>query len=225
MMKNENQRRAIVKAEASDLAISTPRGVESKPIDLDAARSILQAVVTIHENSFFEDSDLSRVGIYHIDQVMQALQVVSEDVMNSNNGNFYKLSVVEMLKKPTSHGTLALSVSYELTHTSEQYKKPVNLSMSLLNGKFVLESVIPLRHSDDRFNQNEIRFVDFRRGVRMVSMYDMKQSFSIDKFRYIWRGMRWLIANMLDWDGDLKFPEDLDNRALSKPESPKLLNN
>lgn len=172
-----------------------------EPLDLATARVVLATVVRTHENTLTEASNLTKVGIYDIDQVREALNLVSRDIMSG----------ISWVEKQTQSGRLMLFV-YHLSGEDSKTEEPESLYMSLTNaGGFVLESEVPLRQSDSWVRQDAVRFSDFRRGVNVVSMYDIKKKFSIDSFRHIWRGMRWLSANMLDWSGDFKLPEDLED--------------
>lgn len=49
----------------------------------------------------------------------------------------------------------------------------------------------------------------------------MRKQFSLEKYRHMWKGTRWLAANMLAWDNDgLIMPEELDTLPPNFPQLP-----
>lgn len=183
-------------------------------LDLTTARLVLETLVGIHENTLTETSDLTKVGKYDTNCIRKALNLVSQEILNTHQNELLLLGT-STTRKQTAYGKLSLTVFQKLDKNLKP-SEPESLYMSLTQGNnFVLESQVPLIETSS-WTQISIRFSDFRQGINVTSMYDMKDGFSIDKYRHIWRGMRWLSANMLDWDGKFKLPEDLDQTVLPR---------
>lgn len=205
MIEQKNQGKDIVK-----IGLREPQLPIRDFLDLDAARLVLEAVVGVHERTLTETSDLTKIGCYSTDQIREALDLVSQNIMASSGNE-------NRTEKQTPYGKLSLLVRRQIDKNLK-YGEPENLYMSLnKSGRYVLESEVPLGQGGSQFRQYAVRFSDFRQEVKVISMYNIRQDFSIEKFKHIWRGMRWLSANMLDWNGKFRLPEDLDVTVLPRP--------
>lgn len=246
--------KSLIKINGQDMVSAESRLPSRESVDLATARVILQAVVDTHENTFTEGSDLTRAGSYDIEQIRQALALVSQDIMQTRGVNQFGRSHAE---KQTPHGILSLVVRHRLYKKdgSRKFKpldvleepldtadgdkwdflegegiktgKPAFLKMYLTakNDDRVLLSELPLEDVIPAGLATSVGFYDYRDGGRMVSMYDYtygSEGFSIDGFKHMWRGLRWVSTNMLNWNEDFKLPEDLD-KSLPLGINPPLL--
>lgn len=211
--------------------------LDREPLALDKARLILEAVVNTPEDSFRKYSDLDRIGNYGIGEVRQALTVVASDLFKTHPGKDNLDSDIfnprlSQINKETPYGTLYIEMIRDKHASIRKFLsflirkrvigRPEFLQMSLIDdsepSRYVLESGVLLKNRQAPwvsvpFNASE-GFFDSRGKLPDVTfmhdaLEDAKKG-SMDKFRKTHLGMRWMAANMLEWDLDLKLPEDLD---------------
>lgn len=196
---------------------------------LDRARLILRTVVSIPEDSFTKYSDLDRIGSHDIGEVRQALTVVALDLFKTHpdkDGLDYDMlnPRLSRISKETPYGSLSLTMIRDKYPLKRKHVigRPEFLQMSLIDHsnprRYVLESGMLLENrqapwvSDLPFKALE-RFSDWREKQPDITfmtdaLEDAKKG-SMDKFIKTHLGMRWVAVNMLEWDLDLKLPEDL----------------
>ena len=163
---------SLVQAESdtpSKVLVTTQQGLTHKvSMDLEAARTILRAVVDLDEATITEQTDLTRAGEYTMDQVRQALRVISEDILGAE-----VQKVLPMVEKQTRHGRLHFALHKEYD-AQGKIGKPINAHLSLSSSRgYVLESVVPVRDSSSWVLQDAVRFSDFRHGTSITSVYDL----------------------------------------------------
>lgn len=250
----DEEPKGLIKINTQDIVPAKSKLPSREPVDLATARVILQTIVDTHENTFTEGSDLTKAGSYGIEQIREALTLVSQDIMQTMGVNQFGRSHAE---KQTPNGKLSLIVRHRL-YKKDGFRKlkplevleepldiddghewdllegegiktgePAFLKMYLTakNDDRVLLAELPLKENIPAGLATNVGFYDYRDGGRMVSMYDYtygSEGFSIDGFRHMWRGFRWVSTNMLNWNGDFKLPEDLNLPLLNNSNSPLL---
>lgn len=149
-------------------------------------------------------------------QVRQAFDVVAENIMASPNSEG---SLMTSTDKDTNYGRARLTVFNKIKDVS----RPESLYLSLTkDDNYILESQLPLRESESWVVNDSMRFADFRGNKKIVSAYDLQKDFSMDKYRHMWRGVRWVAVNILDWNKEgLIMPEELDHPQTSLHLLPK----
>lgn len=179
-------------------------------MSLEEARKVLQTLVITHEDLIVDESNLDSVNGLEVYTVRKSLWIVAQD-LGANKG---------AIRKRTQLGWLTLSIKY-IFKDKEKTDIPGNIYMDLINdGLYVLESEFPLTDSDSWFLQQSVRFSDFRYGKDVTTVYTLQKNFELRHFRKIWRGARWLSANMLEWsDSRVLLPEEIDNKSSSLRQS------
>ena len=193
----------------ADKQISTGNKIDiptsqQEQADLETARTILQAIINTHEKTINETTPLDRIAGYSTEQVGQAERVVAQSLMDAHG--VVKPSAFEhTLRKNTPQGGLTLSLGEDTVH------------MFLLNDEsheVVLANTYALKQpqsgtewyygfDDNRGDWNEKTFEE--------TLYRARRKQSLLSIRHDWRGLRWMNANMLDWDNPhTLMPEQLD---------------
>jgi len=199
---------------------------EQEDVGIETARKILKALWTTPESTFTEESDLSRIGDYDSDQIRQAFAKIAIDIIANSlsKDNEIKDSAV----KPTPYGNARLVVNYKVLDGKNIEPWGIWLSLSQSRKIFIdmslnLEDIEPNTPGREAYDSY---FLDDRPNTVSASanqLYNEKNN-QIATYRKLFRGMRWVAANLLNWDGEFILPEQLGNRALS-PSRPQLQSN
>lgn len=185
------------------------------PMPLDEARQILQAVVSTHESAITPATPLEIVAGFSTEQIREAATTVGLAVVSMHRGN--SVFGIDTARKTTPYGNVSLSMHKRYDETgqpTEQYKR-VYLAL-VQGGNYQIESEFPLLEPENDFDRIYVSYKDFRNN-RLLSLYEIQKrgSFSLADFQHLFRGVRWLFANMLDWDRrDLIMPEQLNHLPL-----------
>ncbi len=192
-------------------------------VDLPTARNMLQAVVSTHENSFTKDSQLDRVGSYSTDQVRTALQIFCLSLLSNHEVVDTELAV--STRKLGSYGELELILFREQDDNLHPMTDFQHVTLRLVDpsNKGQLENTTPLKNVKPNKRgswDSNFGFADTR-GTTVVSQFkradlsDLKHVFKLEDFRLMWRGLRWMCANILNWDQpSIIIPEQLDTPSL-----------
>lgn len=211
-MQNAGNGKELEGSQHTPVVASQPR-MES-PI----ARLILEQAVSIHELIFTPDT---RIGEYSTQQIREAIMVVFEDLTGSHPGNvdttpgyFPGSKLMTNINRTVPAGVANLFVSYLI----DEKDAPKYICLAYLKDPG-LEMTFPLIDEDHteigkRFS---IRFRDYRPDtMRDVFLGGWNGANTLEELQFLWRGSRWLFANMLDWDrSDLILPEQLDHLYIS----------
>ena len=206
-----------------------------REMNLDIARSVLQAIAVFQEESMTESSPLDKIGNYSIEDVRQAFQLVGENLLlrhevtsGDKNG--------KTLKKEDPQGHVFLRFNYKPKGRNpsidEIYDKTTDFD-EMTGVDLDLTSVFPDGHLRnlmsfdfslrDPESELDLIFINFQDGrdsenVRHINYKDIIETFNLNDYRFMIRGLRWLSINMLKWeDKGLIMPEQLNNSTEPKP--------
>ncbi len=174
--------------------------------DLETARNVLQAIVNTHEKTINETTPLARIAGYSTEQERQAVRTVAQ-LLTGMHGTVKPDAFERTLSKNTPQGRLTLSLSGDTAH------------LFLWNGKsheVVLDNTYALQQPkpgtewyygfDDHQHRDPWTWEKFSETA-----YRLHRKQSLLSIRYDRRGLRWMSANMLDWNNpDTIMPEQLD---------------
>ncbi len=183
------------------------RDIIPELMPLDTAKEILRVVVLSNEQSLMGESDLSHVGIYTLQQVRTAMDRISY-MTHALYGGETLDSGVQTVKKDTRYGILHLAI-FQTINGDKGEIIAKNLTMNM---DHLIETCIPLGNDNTWLGPVRTRFKDYRKGTNIyASMYNNGIPPTIETYKQIWKGMRWLCANMLSWQEKTILPEDLNN--------------
>ncbi len=205
MFNNEN--REIVPIDQPELVKT------GQLMPLDQARRILQAVVSTHEEQITPATPLEVVAGFSTQQIRDAATAVG--VYSTSLGRSETFWGSTTSTKDTPQGRSVLRVSKELGEGGKVIDEYQIAYLALLRGGlYQIEAEFPLREPRDNFERIYVSFKDFRRK-KLVSLYSLSKNPNLADYQHLFRGTRWLFANMLDWERrDLIMPEQLDHLAL-----------
>ncbi len=205
--------------------------LKPKEMDLATARGILQLVVGTHQNSWEGNSDLNKLGLYSMKTVRDALRLVSLDTVKSHGAIFgdhagfacddYSISKpaalgirVELSIWPANKpSTVSMEWGKLYNEEREIQDNWITASMPLIEPKTTVDRVLAATFADRR-PEHKMKPKDTEEVVRILNM-DQKYTkgyrkpFNLEEYRNSWLGLRWLTYNLLNWDKDFKFPEEL----------------
>lgn len=189
---------------------STPESLSDvERMDIPTARKILETVVALHEN-LISNPDF-KIGLYTLEQVKAAFVVLTEALVDRDEG--YRV----VASKNNKNITFSLLLLYDIVGVKDKHSKPSSVHLVLENeDRYILENDLKLNPSEGKFNIT--RFADFRqRKARVVHASGLKDDPDLNTHRYMWRGVRWMAANILQWnETDIVFPEQLDDITLEQ---------
>lgn len=210
------ERKNLIPFDPTSTQPSVP-DIQSSAIPLSQASQILQAVISTHESSITPATPLEIVTGFTTRQIREAATVVGLDVVLKHRGD--SVFDISTARKTTQYGNASLSIHKRYDETgqpTEQYKR-VYLAL-VQGGKYQIESEFPLLEPENDFDRIYVSYKDFRHN-RLLSLYEIQKRgrFSLEDYQHLFRGVRWLFANMLDWDRpDLIMPEQLNHLPLSQ---------
>lgn len=204
-------------------------------MDLRSAIKVLQDIVKTDESGITESSDLTTIANYSQLQVRQALVTVVEKIVKDQHED-PKITFIPsapVIDKGNMHGFKIGKEDHdclcEMGLDQSDYDgtvfNPSNINMSLKDreGFGLIENDFQLRESEFWWDGGLCGFVDRRHETREVSIImDLEAEFDLDTYKKILRGLRWMSANVLNWNNEsIILPEDLDNH-IPQLEAPKL---
>lgn len=196
-------------------------------MDLPTARRILETVVSIHENSFTSDSPFDRVDKYSTQEVRTAIKTVSLDILNTEGAIEGPYTWITTKSGP--YGNLEIALYKNRLDNNQPSDEYIYADLNTPHSpgsksKRVLSCKIPFREPRVNWNLDERAVTGFFDSGETDSVNDFKRvdalnlaiSFKLTDFRFMWLGLRWMCANLLDWDKPkIIMPEELNNPALS----------
>lgn len=191
-------------------------------LDSATARHVLQTVVGIPETVYTEGVDISQVGQFRVEQVGEAIQLVSRELMDEEGTVVAKPGVspvtgqsLHFVRKNAAQdfpeGSLRL-ITYHSSISGEYVADPTDIRLTLLSPdgeKRRVESALPLADQTPIMRGSFPPFTDFRDPSFILDDPDPR---SMELYRKSWRGARWTSANLLNW-GTLIMPEHIDGRT------------
>lgn len=192
---------------------------KQEDIDIQTAREILEVLSNTPESTFTKDSDLSIIGGYNPYQIRQAFTKVAIDIIA--NSSMKDPKIKHSAIRHTLHGDAMIVVNYKVDREGKDIE-PWGIWLSLSQGRKTIidmslnfEDIVPgtpgykgyamlLGFHDDRPNTISASAIEFyKEGNNQLTV-----------FRKLFRGTRWIAANLLDWSGEFILPEELDHHAL-----------
>ncbi len=214
--------------------------LQAKELDLETARRILETLRDTRETTFNDSSDLSRIGGYPVKQVQEAFFVVAKDVAGPPDAEWPKLTwestkkrPYKELVKPAPQGWGRLFLYSVQKDNEEYYRDPNEIVLYYYQGGETVDrgdlrmSMSYHRPMGDFSEEAAARFTAFASEehgtVTGLSAEDMLKGNvrypgenTMDSYRRLFSGMRWLAANLLNWrDGDFIPKESLHEAKLS----------
>lgn len=192
--------------------------------DLIRAKGVLERIVGIHQDSISEASSLDRIGEYNITEVRDALRIVGENLIVTHNGKRIGQDSNMHIVKYGSQGQ-ALFNMHDGFINNESTGRPDSVSLTLhLNGGRYIKSYFPLDEGTDMLSPYLFRitelYADTREPVKKVTGEQMQENLTAENYRDMIGGLRWMCANMLDWDNpEIIMPEQLDSSSLPSPQT------
>lgn len=196
-------------------AIADP-AVEAKEMDLETARVVLQAIVDVNENAITEQTPLDRIQEYSIDQIRQAVQLVTESLKDKSD-EIYPWPE----KGESAYFTLQQTPQGELY----LFKGDDFVELALMSTRFGPDISDRFALDDkEGFDKRFIHFSDVRSGANIhTGLTDLEKAPTLAKVRYMIKGMRWMSANLLNWENHTALmPEDIQAKELSPGSKPAL---
>lgn len=210
--------------------------INPREMDLDVARAVLQAIAVSQEESMTEDSPLDKIEKYSMEQVRQALRLVGEDLLSRHEVTSGDKNS-KFLKKEDPQGHVLLGFHYkpkgrdpsidEIYDKSTFFDEMTGIKLSLTNFypdkhiRNLMSFDFSLRDPKSELDLVFINFQDMRdpKNERYVNYKNIIESFNLNDYRFMVRGLRWLSINMLKWeDKGLVMPEQLSSS--SEPKEP-----
>jgi hypothetical protein len=191
----------------TEISRMTQEKTETSPkMTLEKARSVLQAIVDTHENNPATYTSLDGIGEYSTEQVRQAEKLIAQSLIKEHGGKNLAFDLFS-LKKSTPQGILSLSLSGDR----------VGLDL-LMNGNQVLDAKFPLRDPKETILKIiHTGFYDHRSKQPNANLYDFEKKPTIEGFQHMVKGLRWMSANMLNWENpQTVMPEELNSRLISQ---------
>jgi hypothetical protein len=188
--------------------------------ELEKARAVLQTIVDTHEDTIAETTPLDCIAGLTTEQVRQAERAVAQAIIDKHSkGGSVERKYKSVVKK-TPQGELNLRIRKE-TWMKEGLELHLNANGSdslLLTNRYALEEP---REGIIR----PVGFYDYRHGERAATLSALEraenEASQLEDKRMMWRGLRWMSANMLAWDNpNTIMPEVLDSAYYRNSERP-----
>jgi len=186
--------------------------------ELEAAKVIIQDIIRTSEKTISPSSDLGNISGHSSVEIRNALAVTTRKIMSMPGSRFRSrdLGAVETFKQ-TQYGEACLWLGSRIDpHSDNPIPELSNITLELNSAE--LEAVIPLHDTSVRLFA---LFRDWRKHVHIITPQSPEEKFDLSTFRSLWRGMRWLSANLDIWEtSGFIMPEDLPKqsaKALPEP--------
>lgn len=188
----------------------------------EKAEKILKFIAGFPESSISDLRSLSEIEEYSPHDVQEALIIYSREIIGLHGERSRALGL-DAARKKTAKGELELNVFWKVSNgLTLEYPKSISLEYfdKNITCQHQLYCNIPLHEGS--FTSSV--FEDTRTVERLLvsAMHDMKKDhmssismLDLDTYRHVWRGFRWMCANLLEWNGDFKYPEDIDHLPIS----------
>lgn len=190
-------------------------------IDLKTARVILQAVIDAREYPISASSLPDKIANYSIELVRCATELVTDDLMNTHNAA--SVNYQRELEKNTPEGKLTILLDQPGTPPGNVGRR---IDCELNHGE--IRYHFPLAEPVNDNYKNDFGFTDIRGETRKISLdcylCQTEKEFNIDNYRLWVKGLRWMSANLLNWNNPaIIMPEQLDIQPSPTAQSAQLL--
>ncbi len=196
-----------------------------QPVDeLTKVRQVLTNIVNTSQFTITEETDLAQLGNSTNQEKIRALQVIARKIIDETPKSY---SSKDFRTAKDSYGqrvTLILAdygPSTQYIQLSYGNYQPNDITFRMPLAEDYLE-VKQLIASEER---KQLGFFDKRTGRNTLVdwNYEEDPEFNLFKFRLLWRGLRWLSVNLLNWNDRFYLPEDLDPEELPPGSTPLML--
>lgn len=187
--------------------------------DMKRVKEILVSLVNCHEDSL--DPAVGGLGAFSFLEIRQALASAAHLIVGQMppSTSRFRLGV----KQLSSSCTLTLTIKYSPTSTAAASTLPHRIDLHLLDTAiskaYLIQLSLTVQGGQDVFDSSFVGFKDRRqsKGLARVGPGGERE------YRHLWRGLRWLCANLLTWErAGIILPENLDDfrtHALPSPHS------
>lgn len=175
--------------------INRLRRAKRKPItNIEDARNILHAVVSVGNDSITPQTPTDRVAGFPFRRIRESIAVVGTDLISRYTVEENEQSFV--MGKPLRGDVDAILTFSKLGRRKIVYDDDRYWSIELDAGP--LHAEVPLQISN---HMNDVSFTDDRaRYSRRVFPSNLRESLSVTDHRRLLRGMRWVCANIMEWE-------------------------
>lgn len=173
---------------------------------------ILENVAFLHESTITEETPLDTVGPYTSEQVRRAFALVGTHIIKTHTPPGHPAL---RATKPYADGELRLGLASLISSFGARSPRDAkSLVMSLrapwpLGSRISITSEIPLvttPRPEDRI------FIGFSDKGKHISLRDLTEHFTLPKYRFMWRGIRWTATNMLIFNmSTVVLPGEIDD--------------
>jgi hypothetical protein len=189
-------------------------------LDMKLVREILAFIVNCHEQSL--DPAVGSLEQYSFFEIRQALASAAHQVVGDKQLSTGKFRSQVKRISPTRSMTLSIKYRSAITGMPSDIPHRIDLYMldTAISKAYIIQLSLTLHGAQDVFDSSFVGFKDRyqRKDQSRVSPEAEKD------YRHLWRGLRWLCANLLTWHRPgIILPEDLDDFStfpLPSPRSP-----
>lgn len=194
-----------------------------EPEKLRIAQAVIQDVVNTSEETISESSNLDNISGHSAREIRAALGTKAQQIMSMPGSRFrhnYLPTAVEVSKQ-TKDGVACLWLGSKIDSRGNPIPGLLSLHLGWTSGKppkLMLNTDISLQE----LSEHHSAFGDWRNGrISHVTSQRLEGEFDLSSVRYLWRGLRWLSANLNVWETpDFIMPERLPQhpvQSLPKP--------
>jgi len=186
--------------------------LDNSEMSLQDARTILASIVGHHESNITSSTTPDMIGEYSLDQVRNAVCIVALDLVK----DVQKESLgVKRIHKMTSRGELTFGFFRKIKDFKITDPEYVELEL-IDHGRIILNNSFALAEPENSFYRTFISFIDHRsRSRKYTNLYSFYDNPSLEGYQHLMRGLRWMCANLLDWNNsEVIMPEALDTPML-----------
>lgn len=186
--------------------------VENK---LGDAFKTLQDAVNSREAGRKSPEDFMDLGGHSTEEIRGAVITVFDHLAKTQGAE--SAGRTSTLRKKVPGGTFVLEMFYE--DTEHQFPRQIELRTDGTVGDRVIEMMMPLADTGDRgngFYVNEASFTDKQSNKVKHSYLPEQAEMNPKDAKFVLRGARTLMANLLSWDEpEITYPEDLDRKLIA----------
>jgi len=179
--------------------------LSDNPTNKQQATAIMRWITATHEDAFTQESLITFLGSDSFQNIRSAFSVLAQDRMNKQQ---VKMELgTQVLNKTVDENTLSLVLFYRLEGMEPMEPNSISLAFRTPIQSEAIKINLPLTAYQSRSAQGRGGFWD-KRGEPKIIAGEEISTITLENFRFIWLGIRWMSANLLNWDGDILMPED-----------------
>lgn len=177
-------------------------------LDTKRVREMLTSIVNCHEQSL--DPAVGHPGPFSLVEIRQALASAGHLLIGDTQLSTGKFR--SKTKHVSATCTLTFSVKYHIDNKNEYDILSHRFDLCMLDiaisRAYLIQLSVTIHGAQDIFDSSLVGFKDWRsRKEQAASRSTMEND-----YRHLWRGLRWLCANLLTWHRPgMILPECLDD--------------